>query len=359
MRFINKKRAIKNLPLFKPLYNADDVRKALPQFKIHDYESTFEILDGVKVHFTDAGHIIGSASVHLDIEEQGTTKKITFSGDVGKYNNAILNSPKPFRQADVIICESTYGDSLHDEKSILAQQLLDMITETCLIKKGKLIIPAFSVGRTQELLYVLSQLDVQGKLPYLNYYVDSPLSTDATLILKKHSDFFNNKLKKAMQNDKDPFDFRGLEFVMDKIESQHLNNSTKPSVVISASGMAEAGRVKHHIAHAITEPKNTILMVGYCEPNSLGGKLMRGDKKVRIFGEEYDVNADVQIIRSLSAHGDYEDLCQFLSCQDEKAVDKFFVVHGEPKTQFNFQKRLLKKGFTEVIVPQLHQEIYI
>ena len=200
---------------------------------------------------------------------------------------------------------------------------------------------------------------MNGKLPQLDYYVDSPLSAEATMVLKKHKECFNPHLQKIMLADNDPFDFPGLEFIIDKTNSQQLNDRKDAMVIISASGMADAGRVKHHIAHNITDAKNTILIVGYCEPNSLGGKLMRGDKKVRIYGDEYPVVADVEIIRSFSAHGDYEDISQFLACQDVKAVEKFFVVHGEYETQQHFQTRLLKKGFCEVIVPQMHQEVFV
>ncbi len=359
IKFVNKKRAAQDLIPLKALYTANDVRNCLLHFKAVDYETWFEPLPNVKAQYTDAGHIVGSAAVHLDILENEQTCRISFSGDIGRYNNAILNSPKTFRQADFIICESTYGDRLHDDKMLTSQQLLDAITHTCLHKKGKLIIPAFSVGRTQEILFALNQLELNGKLPNLEYYVDSPLSADATTILKKHKECFNAHLQKLMLTDKDPFNFTGLQFIVDKEDSQSLNNHKEPMVIISASGMADAGRVKHHIAHGIDDERNTILIVGYCEPYSLGGKLMRGDKRVRIYGEEYAVNAEVQIIRSFSAHGDYEDICQFLACQDPKQVDKFFVVHGEYETQKTFQHRLLKKGFNEVIVPRMHQEIFL
>ncbi|MEN9522524.1 MAG: hypothetical protein RL065_901 [Bacteroidota bacterium] len=355
LKFVNKKRIIKNLLPLKPLYSADDVKSAMIHFKTVDYETIITIFDDINFSFTDVGHILGSAAVHIDYIENNKKRKLTFSGDLGRYNTSILNSPKSFRQADTIICESTYGDRLHDDSLLTTQQLLQAIEHTCFEKKGRLIIPAFSVGRTQEILYALNLLEIEGKLPFLNYYVDSPLSTDATLILKKHKECFNTKLQKVYEKDKDPFDFRGLEFVLDKTNSQQLNNRKDPLVIISASGMAEAGRVKHHIAHAITNPANTILMVGFCEENTLGAKLMRGDKKVKIFGDEYDVKADVEIIRSFSAHGDYEDISQWLSCQNLKEVEKIFVVHGEYETQQHFQTKLLKKGFGEVIVPALHQ----
>jgi metallo-beta-lactamase family protein len=197
LKFMNKKRLIKNLIPLKPLYTADDVKNAMVHFKPVDYETVFTIFDDINFHFTDVGHILGSAAVHIDYLENNKKRRLTFSGDLGRYNTAILNSPKIFRQADIILCESTYGDRLHDDSLLTTKQLLDAITNTCLIKKGKLIIPAFSVGRTQEILYALNLLETKGELPLLNYYVDSPLSTDATLIIKKHKECFNAKILKS------------------------------------------------------------------------------------------------------------------------------------------------------------------
>jgi len=358
-KFVNKRRAEQGKPLLKPLYLEDDVNICLSLFKAVDYNQVFKINEFISFQFTDVGHIVGSAAVHLDIVEDKELTKITFTGDIGRYNTSILRSPQNFRQADYILCESTYGDRLHDEQQITSQQILDAIKYTCLEKKGKLIIPAFSVGRTQEILFALNTLEIEGKLPNLDYIVDSPLSTDATTILKNHKECYNKKIIDLMKNDKDPFDFTGLHFTLDSMESKSLNQRQNPFVVISASGMAEAGRVKHHIAHAIGDEKNTILIVGYCEPHSLGGHLMNGDKVVRIYGEEFHVNADVQVIRSFSAHGDYNDICQYLACQDLKLVKKLFLVHGEYETQKNFQTRLLKKGFFEVDIPQMHEEVYL
>jgi metallo-beta-lactamase family protein len=276
---------------------------------------------------------------------------------VGRYRDIILKSPAPFTQADYIIIESTYGNSLHDEHHPTADALLKWIEHTCLKKKGKLIIPAFSVGRTQEILYSLNQLELENRLPDLEYFVDSPLSTKATQIIKSYPQYFNQRIAKVLLSDSDPFGFKGLKFVKTVDESKMLNYYKSPCVIISASGMAEAGRVKHHISNNIENSRNSILLTGYCEPHSLGGRLMRKPTEVSIFGQPHEVNAEIGEMRSMSAHGDYDDLSQFLSCQDADKVKKLFIVHGEYPVQLDFQKRLLRKGFKEVDIPALHQEI--
>ena len=217
--------------------------------------------------------------------------------------------------------------------------------------------PAFSVGRTQELLYALNQLEVENRLPALDYFVDSPLSIEATTIVKKYPQYFNKTIQKIMETDNDPFAFKGLRFVQTVDQSKQLNFQNGPMVIISASGMGDAGRVKHHISNNIENSRNTILLTGYCEPHSLGGRLMAGEKEVSIYGILHEVHAEVGAIRSMSAHGDYEDLCQWLSCQDMKQVKKLFLVHGEYKVQQDFQQRLIKKGFADVEIPAQHSEV--
>lgn len=355
-RFINKRRAKQGLPPYEPLYDLEDAAEALNLFESVQYDEWTTIEDGVELMFTDAGHIIGSAAVHLRIAENGRTRQITFSGDVGRYNDAILRSPSVFPQADYIILESTYGNKLHDEVHGTADTLLKWIEDTCIRKKGKLIIPAFSVGRTQELLYALNQLDLENSLPHVPIYVDSPLSREATEMLKSYPQYFNKRIRKVMEKDDDPFDFPGLKFIKTVDESKYLNVLPQPCVIISASGMADAGRVKHHIMNNIGEEKNTILLVGYCEPHSLGGKLAAGVKEVKIFGEMYEVKAQVGQMRSMSAHGDYEDLSQFLACQVPAEVRTLFLVHGEYDVQQDFAKRLIRKGFKEVVIPEMHYQ---
>jgi metallo-beta-lactamase family protein len=359
VEYSNKHRARKGLPLLDALYTEDDAMEAMRLFKIVDYHEEYAITPRLKFQFTDAGHVLGSAAVHITVLEDGKETHITFSGDVGRYGDLLLKNPQTFPQADYILLESTYGDSLHKDIGPIEDALLEVIKQTCEVKKGKVIIPAFSVGRTQELLYALNALELRGVLPDVPYYVDSPLSEKATQVLRDHPEVYNKDVKEVMKTDADPFGFKGLKFIQSTAESIALNNDVRPCVIISSSGMAEAGRVKHHIKNNINNQKNTILMVGYAEPNSLGGKLARGEKEVYIFGEQYQVNAEVQSIKSMSAHGDYEDLLHFISCQDPKLVKKLFLVHGEYEVQQHFADKLREKGFANVEIPYQHEKVVL
>ncbi len=355
-KFMNKRRAKQGLPPFEPLYDLDDAQNVFPLMQTAAYGEWTTVCSEAEVMFTDAGHIIGSAAMHLRLKENNETIHLTFSGDVGRYGDVILCSPHVFPQADYILIESTYGDKIHEEFSNTLNVFHDWIVKTCVEKKGKLIIPSFSVGRTQELLYFLNEMFNTNRLPKVPVFVDSPLSMEATQVVKSHPENFNSTIKKLLLSDSDPFDFPGLKFIKSVDESKALNDLHQPCIIISASGMADAGRIKHHIANNIGDKRNTILIVGYCEPHSLGGKLMNGAKEVKIYGEYFKVIAEIGTMRSMSAHGDYDDLCQFLSCQNPSLVKTLFIVHGEEDVQLEFQKRLLKKGFKDVRVPHLHEE---
>jgi metallo-beta-lactamase family protein len=355
VRYINKKRAKQGRPLIAPLYTEEDAAAAAELFTLIEYGQEIEIAKGVQLTFTDAGHLLGSACVHLRVREGAEEKRLTFSGDVGRYRDAILRSPQTFPQADYVILESTYGDSLHELAMPAADELLQWITHTCFEKGGKLIIPSFSVGRTQEILYQLNRLELEHRLPDLVYYVDSPLSIDATEIIKQHPECYNDQVEKVMRGDADVFKFKGLEYTREVEESIAINEIQAPCVIISSSGMAEAGRVKHHIAHNIGLAKNTILLVGYCEPLSLGGQLKAGVKRVKIFGKGFDVIAEVGSIDSMSAHGDYDDLLQWLSCQDKEQVKGIFLVHGEYEVQQAFSTRLERRGYKNIRIPAQHE----
>jgi metallo-beta-lactamase family protein len=359
VKFVNKRRAKEGQPPLEPLYTTDDVTHAVALLTAVEYKTWYKVDNDLEVMFTDAGHIIGSAAVHARITEDGKTTQITFSGDIGRYNDEILRAPDVFSQADYILMESTYGSTLHAEATHSDDLLLHYIQDTCVHKKGKLIIPAFSVGRTQELLYSLNRAQLDGKLPAVDIFVDSPLSTEATEVVRHHPEVFNNDVREILKRDDDPFDFPGLHYVKTVDESKALNFRKEPCVIISASGMAEAGRVKHHIANNILDSRSTILIVGYCEPQSLGGRLMRGAKEVSIYGQHYEVHAAVGVIRSMSAHGDYEDLWHWISCQDVHKVKKLFLVHGEYDVQTVFKQWLQKKGFPDIEIPERHSEVIL
>jgi len=355
--YVNKKRSRQGLRYLSPIYTKSDAEKVFPMFNTVDYGEKVQIDEDIEIMLTDAGHILGSACVHLAVTENDKSVKITFSGDVGRYRDIILKSPSKFPQADYIILESTYGNSLHADFRLANEELLKHIEEVCIKKGGKIVIPAFSVGRTQEILYDLNMLELENRLPKVEYYVDSPLSNKATAVIKAHPECYNKRVQEILKRDSDPFGFEGLKFITKAEDSKALNGRKNPMVIISASGMADAGRVKHHIANSISDDRNMILIVGYCEPNSLGARLARGDEKVRIFREEYMVKAKVASIRSMSAHADYDDLCQFLACQNPKQVSKLFLVHGEYEVQKEFARRLTKKGFRDVIIPDMHETI--
>ena len=357
LKFENKTRAAQGKPYLTPLYVTEDATNAVEHFEIVDYGKWFKIDENVEFMYLDAGHIIGSTTVHLKITENNKITHLTFSGDVGRYRDIILRSPEVFPQADFIIMESTYGNKLHDEITGTPDKLLEWINKTCLQKKGKLIIPAFSVGRTQELLYALNQLENENRLPDLPYYVDSPLSLEATRIMESYPQYFNSRVQKLLLSDHDPFNFKGLKFIQSVEESKSLNYRSDPMVIISASGMADAGRVKHHISNNIENSHNSILFSGYCEPNSLGGRLKLHPKEVGIFGQVHEVHAEIGEIKSMSAHGDYNDLCQWLACQEPKQVKKLFLVHGDYDVQQDFRNRLISKGFLDVEIPARHTEV--
>jgi metallo-beta-lactamase family protein len=278
-----------------------DAANSFNLFEEQDYGKWFAVTDDAEAMFTDAGHIIGSACVHVRYKENERIQQITFSGDIGRYHDMILPPPREFPQADYIIMESTYGNSLHEDIHSSLDILLQWIQKTCIERKGKLIMPAFSLGRTQEILYALNQLELENRLPNVEYILDSPLSITLTGVVKKYPEYFNKEIQEVLKSDSDPFKFNGLRFTESVEDSKLLNYKNDPCVIISASGMAEAGRIKHHISNNIENSRNSILMTGYCEPNSLGGRLLAGDKEVSIFGVRHQVHAEVGGIKSLSA----------------------------------------------------------
>jgi metallo-beta-lactamase family protein len=349
---INERRRRKKEDELELLYDENDVRQTLELFVTVGYHEDFWLnRDEVKVMFTDTGHILGSAAVHLTIKDQGVEKQVTFSGDVGRPDDKILNSPEPFPQAQVIICESTYGNRKHEPEPDMKAHLLRIVRDTCVTRAGKLLIPAFAVDRTQELIYALDQLANEGLLPRLKVFIDSPLAVKATSIMRKHDEYFNPKIVEYIEKDGDAFNFPNLHYISDVEQSKAINDLKEPCVIISASGMAEAGRIKHHIKNNILDPNSTILLVGYCSPDSLGAALKRGQAEVKIFGETYPVRARVEVMDSFSAHADYTELIHFLKCQDPTQVKTLFLVHGEYENQVVFKERLEAEGFRNVEIP--------
>lgn len=354
LKYINKRRVKRGEEPFEGLYDVEDVEKALDLMVPVEYQEALQIDNETTLLFSDAGHLLGSAAVNLDIKTgNGQKTKITFTGDIGRYNDQILRQPEPFRQCDILICESTYGDRLHPAPVDTSARLLEVIRRTCVEQRGKLIIPAFSVDRTQDIVFMLDKFSNEGKLPNIKVFVDSPLSVKATDVIRKHDECFNDEFLAYMRKDPDPFGFKNLTYITDVNQSKALNESKEPCIIISASGMAEAGRIKHHISNNVENPRNTILLVGYCTPESLGGRLKAGDKEVRIFGENYKVNARVEAMDYFSAHADYNEILKFLSSQQPKKIRQVFLVHGERDAQDALKGHLEQKGFSNIHIPAM------
>ena len=342
----------------EPLYNKDHVKQTMDRFVTYGYGKTFDIRPGLKITFRDAGHILGSATVHLSIKNKnGGLTTVGFSGDIGRPNRPILRDPQIRDPVDYLICESTYGDKEHEEAPKEIERLLRIIHETCVVKRGKLIIPAFSVGRTQEIVYIMDQLETAGRLPRIPVYVDSPLAVNATTIFGAHPECYDAELSSYLLKDPNPFGFNNLHYIKEVSDSKKLNSSRRPCIIISSSGMANAGRVKHHIFNNIGSKKTTILIVGYCAPYTPGGKLRDGAKELRLFGVNKKVKADVEVMDSFSAHADRKEIYGFIRNQRNK-VKKIFLVHGEIERQEKFRGYLGERGFQEknVEIPVLGQE---
>ena len=340
----------------KALYTKKDVHIALQQFNSHSYDHWFKISDEVEALFKDAGHILGSASVTLKIKEGHQTTYVGFTGDIGRPYRPILRDPVSMPPVDYLITESTYGDKIHENAPNEKDRFLSIINDTCLKRKGKVIIPAFSIGRTQEIVYLLDQLETEGLLPKIPIYVDSPLAVNATKIFGAHPECFDEELNDYLLVDLNPFGFNDLKFIQHSKDSKALNGDDQPSIIISSSGMMNAGRVRHHLFHAIDNEKNTILIVGYCAPGTPGAILMDGKDKIKLFGQWKQVKAKIEVMDSFSAHADQLELLDFLKNQ-RNHVKKIFLVHGTRKRQEKFQEKLNQVGFGEVIIPSLNETI--
>ncbi len=358
LEYINKKRRRKGLPALQPLYTHGDVERTLRQMEAVEFHQPIRLNPEVEAVFYKAGHILGSAAIMLHLKEKKhRSASVFYTGDIGRYNDLLLTDPEPFPQADYIICESTYGNKLHDDLSLATMKLQDIILKTCVEKKGKLIIPAFSLGRTQEIVFCIDRMVNRKQLPMLKVFVDSPLSTRATAIMRKHAHLFNDSIRTYMKEDPDPFGFPMLQYIRDVEDSKKLNELDEPCIIIAPSGMMEAGRIKHHLKNHIGNSNNTILIVSFTVPGTLGGKLTAGEPSVRIFGEEYEVKATVEVLNAFSAHADYSEMLQYLHCQNTSDVKHVFLVHGEYDIQLTWQEKLRQHGFHSISIPALHETV--
>lgn len=359
--YLNKRKGRYAHGYAEPLYTPSDVPSCLNLFCSIGYDKWHKINNRVEVYMRDAGHILGSANVTLRIRNGKHEKVIIgFTGDIGRPDRPILRDPQPMPECDYLITESTYGDKLHQAPPAEEDKLLQIIRQTCIKKRGKLIIPAFSIGRTQEIVYMLDRLETQGRLPRnIPVYVDSPLAINATHIFRQHPECFDNQLLDYMVQDPNPFGFSKLHYTRKVEQSKALNSKDDPCVIISASGMITAGRIKHHVANNIDDPKNTILIVGYCTPQTLGGRLRAGVEEIGIFGMRKPVKAEITIMDSFSAHGDQREMLDFMDNQDRKRLNNLFLVHGELPRQQTFRDVLLDANFRNVNIPELGQTFNI
>ncbi len=349
--FLNKKLAQKHEPPIEPIYNTEDALAVMPLFVSVSYHRETVVADGVKLTFLDAGHILGSALVQLQINEDGKEKIVLFTGDLGRKGLPILRNPEPVQDADLLIIESTYGGKLHEPIQGMESKLAEVILRT--IKRGgKVIIPAFSVERTQEITYTLHRLFENKTLPRIPVFVDSPLSVNATEVFRLHPECFNKEIFKIVLNHEDPFGFEYINYIRTVEDSKKLNDIHEPIVIISASGMCESGRILHHLANNVNDPKNTILIVGYQAQDTLGRRILEHQPVIKIFGDEYPLKAEVVEMQSFSAHADHNDLMEFTSQLDKKRLQNIFLVHGEVPEQEAFTQSLSQAGYKNIASPK-------
>ena len=354
----NRRRVKQGKTPVDPLYTAIDARRCLDSFVSIAYDRWLRVNGNVSVMFRDAGHILGSANVTLKIKTDDHHEKlIGFTGDIGRPDRPILKDPVPMPACDYLICESTYGGETHNARPDDENELLKIIDRTCVQNKGKLLIPAFSVGRTQELVYMMDKLESDGKLPRIPVFVDSPLAVNATDIFIMHPECYDEGLLEYMDTDPNPFGFGHLNYVRKVEDSKKINDLEGPAIIISASGMMTAGRIKHHLFNHIENPRNAILVVGFCAPGTLGERIRNRPESVRIFGIEKKLRAGVEIMDSFSAHGDHHEMLDFLRTQDKEKLKSIFLVHGEIDRQEKFKASLLEEGFREVVIPRLGEVV--
>ncbi|MBK8981499.1 MAG: MBL fold metallo-hydrolase [Ignavibacteria bacterium] len=363
--YVNKRRAKKNQPLFKPLYRINDAKNVLRNFKTVSYRKKF-FIDGfsekLEVEFFDAGHILGSAMMVLTIQEKNKKFKFAFTGDIGRPGLPILKDPEFIGDVDYIISESTYGGRIHDKANMMHDQLLSVLKEA-VSRGGKIIIPAFSVGRTQEIIYAISGLFNDGLIEKFPVFIDSPLSTKATDIFKIHPECYDDEFSEMILNGEEIFELPQLRYVQDVEESKRLNSLEGPCLIISASGMAESGRVLHHLKNNIEDPKSTILIVGFMAEHTLGRRLVDARDKensvVKIFGDEYFVHSKIVVLNSFSAHADRSELLEYFDKFNKNQMQKIFLVHGEIDQQEAFKDGLKSLNFKDIEIPVKGQEFEI
>ncbi|MCC7264369.1 MAG: MBL fold metallo-hydrolase [Candidatus Latescibacteria bacterium] len=352
IEWVNKIRRRRGEPLAEPLYRIEDAEAALHAFVGAQYDRPLQVAPGVQATFRDAGHILGSAGIQLELESKGRKLRLGFSGDIGRPGMPVLRDPQPLQDLDVLIMECTYGNRLHTPAGDVAEELAQAIRDTA-AAGGRIIIPAFAVGRTQTLVYELHKLFDQDRIPDIPVFVDSPLATNATEVFRLHPECLDRETYRLyLQDQRDPFGFDRLSYVRTVEESKKLNSLKFPHLIISASGMAEGGRILHHLKNNLDNHRNLVLLVGYAAQDTLARRLMDGEKVVRIFGEEYPVRCRVKVMDAFSAHADRRELLDYLAFNGPERLKRIFLVHGEPEQAQSFKDALRSQGYPEVNIPE-------
>jgi metallo-beta-lactamase family protein len=356
--YVNKRRKKRGEDPIEPLYTHEDALESLESFTTRSYHRQRQIAPGIYLTLIDAGHMLGSTSVILDIEDHEANRdvRLVFSGDIGRKGIPIIRDPEMVDRADILIMESTYGNRLHEEYGASEKKLEAVVNETYK-RGGSIVMPAFAVGRTQQLVLTLHQLSERGDIPHLPIYVDSPLAVNATSVFQLHPECYDSEIRAFMDEAevRNPFGFSDLSYVRKVEDSKQLNFEREPHIIISASGMAEFGRVLHHLKHRIEDPKNTVLITGWQAPYTLGRRMVEEQEIVRIFGEEYHLNAQVVVLNGFSGHADRDELLDWVGAIEQKP-ERTFLVHGEEDAALDFKASLEERFGLTVDVPQWLQK---
>lgn len=356
--YLNYRQERRGADMIEPLYTQEDAEAVRPLMKSIDLGINFEPVPGVRAQLVEAGHILGSASVFLEVEEKGRKTRIWFSGDIGRRNLPLLRDPVLPQPVDLLITESTYGDKAHRDPNEAYIELRDVVQRT-IQRGGKVIIPSFAVGRTQEIVYNLHSMIDAGDIPRVPVFVDSPLAVNTSDVFKRHRECFDDETWDFMRSGKHPaLDFDGLTYIRSLEESKQLNTRQDPMVIISASGMAEAGRILHHLKNNIADKRSTIVIVSWQAPHTLGRRLADREERIKIFGEVFYREADVATIGGLSAHAGQDLLVEYAQAAQARKHG-IFMVHGEERGAIPFKNKLNQSGHHNVFFPELHQSVEI
>ncbi len=342
----------RKLRLYEPLYSIQDVVNTMHHFVTLDYHKPFFPAPGIEATFYDAGHILGSSMIYLNIHDK---LKVGFSGDLGRQDLPIIKDPEIMPPMDYLILEGTYGDRLHQSIGMGQEELGEIINQT-VRKKGKIIIPAFTIERTQELIYFIHSLLLNDQIPPIPIYIDSPMAVNATAIFATHPECFDRETyENFISLNINPFGFDNIKYIVSTQESIALNSQKGPAIIISASGMAENGRILHHLKNNIEDPSNTIAIVGFMAENTLGRKLVERQKQIKIFGKTYKVKAKIRTLNAFSGHADYEEIINWLGRHDLSRMKKIFLVHGEEKALKSLKSKLISFGIKQVEITEYEQ----